>query len=146
LPPLNSNPGVKEKVIKHKAFVKEISGSSVVVSIMNQSACSSCHANGACTMADVKEKEISIDNHHGHYTPGQEVSVVFRESLGFQALIYGYVLPFFAVLIVLVSLYSITNNEVTAGLSALGILIPYYITLYFFRGFLKKIFKFELEE
>ncbi len=97
-------------------------------------------------MADVKEKEIEISRFRGNYLPGQEVSVVFRESLGFTALFYGYVLPFILILILLISVFYVTNNELAAALSALGILIPYYITLYFFRGFLKKIFKFEIEE
>jgi len=97
-------------------------------------------------MADVKEKEIDIECHHGNFAPGQEVSVVFRESLGITALLYGYVLPFILVLSMLIILYALTEDEVVAGLSALGTLFPYYITLYFFRGALKKIFTFELEE
>lgn len=133
-------------MIKHKGFVKEINDSSLIVSIMNQSACASCHANGACTMADVREKEVEIMHFKGGYSCGQQVSVVFRESLGFQALFYGYVLPFVVVLTVLISVFSVTGNEVLAGLSALGVLVPYYVTLYFFRGFLKKVFTFELEE
>lgn len=97
-------------------------------------------------MADVREKEVEITNFHGSYLPGQEVSVVFRESLGFKALVYGYVLPFLLVLFILIFIYSVTNNEVIAGLSALSALLPYYLILYFFRSVLKKIFNFELEE
>ena len=133
-------------MIKHKAFVKEVTDSTLTVSILNQSACASCHVNGACSMADVKEKEVEIGCFNGEYKPGQEVSVVFKESLGFKALFYGYVLPFVLVLFTLLASFSLTNNEVTSGLLALGTLIPYYIVLYFFRGVFKKIFKFELEE
>jgi len=118
----------------------------MTVTIVNESACSSCHAKGACTMADLKEKEIEISRFNGKYSPGEEVIVIFREAQGFQALFYGYVLPFLVVFITLIVTYSVTNNEILAGLLSLGILIPYYITLYFFRDFLKKVFKFELEE
>lgn len=97
-------------------------------------------------MADVKEKEVEIESFHGSYTPGQEVSVLFQESLGFKALFYGYILPFILVLSMLIVLYSVTGNEVVAGLTALGTLIPYYTAMYFFRDMLKKIFTFELEE
>lgn len=97
-------------------------------------------------MADVREKEVEITNFRGKYIPGQEVSVIFRESLGFKALFYGYVLPFLLVLFMLIFSYYVTKNEIIAGLSGLGILLPYYIMLYFFRGVLKKIFNFELEE
>lgn len=97
-------------------------------------------------MADVKEKEIEICDYKGDYVPGQEVSVILQESMGFKALLYGYLLPFILILVVLISLYAITGNELAAGLSSVAVLIPYYIILYFYRGHLKNIFKFELEE
>jgi sigma-E factor negative regulatory protein RseC len=136
----------EEEVIKHKALVKEISGTSLIVTIINQSACSACHVNTACSMADVREKDVEISHFQGKYLPGQEVSVIFQESLGFRAMFFGYVLPFLIVLITLITFFSITNNEILAGIVGLGILIPYYTTLYFYRDVLKKIFKFELEE
>lgn len=143
---MNSNSREYRNVIKHKAFVKEVSESTLTVSILNQSACASCHANGACTMADVREKEVEIRRSMINYSPGQEVTVIFQESLGFRALIYGYIIPFLLVLSILITTFNVTGNEVIAGLSALGALIPYYLVLYFFRGFLKNVFKFELEE
>jgi sigma-E factor negative regulatory protein RseC len=132
--------------IKHIGFVKEVRGSSLVVNIVNQSACSSCHAHGACTVADFQDKEIEIQNFSKSYSPGQQVTVVFRESQGFTALLFGYVLPFVLVLITLIISLSILNNELIGGLLALAILFPYYTTLWFFRHFLKKVFKFEVEE
>ncbi len=133
-------------MIKHKAFVKEVNGTTLTAIIENQSACASCHASGGCSMADVKEKEVEIEQFRGQYKPGQEVSILLQESLGFKALLFGYLLPFILILVILIAMFSITGNELTAGFLALGILIPYYIMLYFFRGRLKKIFKFELEE
>ena len=133
-------------VIKHKGFVKRVTSNSLIVSIVNQSACSTCHANGACSVADFREKEIEIPYLNPKYPTGKEVTVLFRESAGFTALFYGYILPFIIVLFTLILVFTTTNNEALAGLSALGILVPYYITLYFFRHYLKKVFKFELEE
>jgi sigma-E factor negative regulatory protein RseC len=133
-------------VIKHKGFVKKVTDNSLIVSIVNQSACSTCHANGACSVADFQEKEIEIPYLNPNYSPGQEVTVLFRESAGFTALFYGYILPFILVMFTLILLFETTGNEALAGLIALGILVPYYITLYFFRHYLKKVFKFELEE
>ena len=133
-------------IIKHKGFVKRVTDNSLIVSIVNQSACSTCHANGACSVADFQEKEIEIPYLNPKYQPGKEVTILFRESAGFTALFYGYILPFIIVMFTLILIFSTTNNEALAGLSALGILVPYYITLYFFRDYLKKVFKFELEE
>ncbi len=118
----------------------------LVVNIVNQSACSSCHAKSACTVADFQEKEIEIENFTKQYSPGQEVTVLFKESQGFTALFFGYVFPFILVLLVLIMASEITHNELFSGLLALGILIPYYVTIYFFRHLLKKVFKFEVEE
>jgi len=132
--------------IKHIGFVKEIKGSSLIVNIINQSACSSCHANGACSVSDFQDKEIEISNVSKSYFQGQEVTVVFKESQGFTALFYGYILPFVLVLFTLIIAVSFFKNELIGGLLALAILIPYYITLYFFRHLLKNIFKFEVEE
>jgi len=123
-----------------------VSDHKLVVSIINQSACSSCHAKGACTVSDFQDKEIEISEFTGTYQPGQEITVIFKESKGFTALLWGYVVPFFVVLMALIVSLEITDNELTAGLISLGILIPYYTTLYFLRHHLKKIFKFEVEE
>ena len=97
-------------------------------------------------MSDFQEKEIEINNISKCYSPGEEVTVLFQESQGFKALFYGYMLPFLIVLSTLITTFSLTNNEATAGLLSLLVLAPYYTTLYFFRHQLKKVFKFEIEE
>ena len=137
---------IAEKNIRHKARVKTVSGPKAVLSVMNQSACAACHARGACTLADMEEKEIELADGGRNLCPGQEVHIVLKESQGFKALLFGYLLPFIIVLLFLIIIFSLTNNEILAGLASLGVLIPYYITLYFFRGVLKKVFKFEVEE
>jgi positive regulator of sigma E activity len=126
--------------------VKRVTDNSLIVNIVNQSACSTCHAQSACTVSDFQDKEIEINNFSKSFVQGQEVTVVFQESKGFTALFYGYVLPFILFLSTLIITLSISNNELLAGLLSLAILIPYYITLYFFRHLLKKVFNFEVEE
>jgi len=116
------------------------------VSILNHSACSGCHAKGVCSVADFKEKEIEILYSGKSYTPGREVTVVLKEMLGFKALLYGYLLPFILVLSILLIVYNITGNDITAGFIALSVLIPYYTILYLFRNYMKKVFRFELDE
>jgi sigma-E factor negative regulatory protein RseC len=116
------------------------------VNIINHSACSGCHAKGACTVADYQEKEIEVSDYTGNYNIGQEVTIVFKQAKGYTALIWGYVFPFFLVLGTLIVAQEITGDELKAGILSLIILIPYYITLYFFRHLLKKVLKFEVEE
>ncbi len=97
-------------------------------------------------MSDSKEKEIEISNFKQNYQPGQEVTVIFQESQGFLALLFGYGLPFLLVFLTLVIAQNITGNEAVAGLLSLVVLVPYYTTLYFFRHVFKKVFRFEVEE
>lgn len=132
--------------IKHKGYVREVGENSLIVTIINQSACSTCHAQGACTVSDFQDKEIEISHFTKQYSPGQEVTILFKESQGFTALFYGYILPFLLVLATLIVMTSVSDNELLGGLLSLAVLIPYYTTLYFFRHLLKKVFKFELEE
>lgn len=113
---------------------------------MSQSACSSCHANGACSVADFQDKEIEISHFTRNYTPGQEVTVVFQQSQGYTAIVWSYIVPFILVFVTLIIAVSVTQNELISGILALVVLIPYYITIYFFRHLLKKVFKFEVEE
>ena len=126
--------------------MRAIKGSSLIVTIVNRSACSGCHAKGACTVADFQEKEIEVTGFSGTYKTGDEVTILFKQSKGFTALIWGYVLPFFLVLATLIVSLEITGDELRSGLLSLFVLVPYYITLYFFRHLLKKVLKFELEE
>jgi len=132
--------------IRHKGFVKKVLKNSLIITIISESACSTCHAKGACTVADHQDKEIEITHFTKNYSVGDEIVVIFQESKGFVALLWGYVLPFFLVLLTLVLSLEITQSEFKAGILSLIILIPYYITLYFFRHLLKKVFKFEVEE
>ncbi|MCY1722826.1 SoxR reducing system RseC family protein [Prolixibacteraceae bacterium Z1-6] len=137
---------ITESDIRHRGFVTKIKGTSLLVNIVSQSACSTCHAKGACTVADYQDKEIEVTEFHGNYKTGDEVTILFKQSKGFTAVIWGYVVPFFLVLLTLIATLEITGNELHAGLLSLAILIPYYITLYFFRDHLKKVLKFEVEE
>ena len=118
----------------------------LIVNIISQSACSTCHSKGACTVSDFEDKEIEINEFSGDYRVGEEVTIIFKESKGFAALMWGYMIPFLLVLITLIAATETTENELLAGLLSLAVLIPYYTALYFLRHHLKKIFKFELEE
>nr|WP_297100293.1 SoxR reducing system RseC family protein [uncultured Draconibacterium sp.] len=119
---------------------------SLTVNIVSQSACSTCHAQGACSVSDFQDKEIEVTEYKGNYKVGDEVTILFKQSKGFTALIWGYVIPFFVVLGTLIIALEVTGDELKSGLLSLFILVPYYITLYFFRHLLKKVLKFELEE
>lgn len=128
----------------HAGVVQEVSENKITVIIVNASACSSCHAQGACLVSDLKEKEIEIHHFSGEYHPGQQVNIVGRTSQGYKAAFYGYILPFILVFATLLLSISLTSGEGLAGILSLAILIPYYAALYFFRNKLKSSFEFEI--
>lgn len=131
--------------IIHTGIVKKLSGKGLVVSIINESACASCHAKGACTAADMKDKEVEIHHFDGEYSVGQHVTIIGKTEQGFKALFWGYILPFLLLLTILIISTSIGLSEAISGLSAIAVLVPYYLLLYLFRNKMKKSFEFEIK-
>lgn len=131
--------------ISHKGIIKSLTDQQIVVSIVNESACSSCHAKGACSAADMQDKEVEIRNFSGEYRVGQSVQVVGKTSQGFKALFYGYVFPFLLIMLVLITLTSLQFSEGISGLISLSILVPYYLILYLTRNKIRKSFEFEIK-
>jgi sigma-E factor negative regulatory protein RseC len=136
----------KEKNINHKGKIVDIKEEKIKVSIIAKSACSGCHAKSACTMSDSKEKIIDIINYGKNFEIGEEVNVVYKESLGWYALFLGYVLPFILVFLCLILTLLITEDELQSGLASLILLIPYYTGLYLFKNKIKKNFEFVIEK
>lgn len=134
---------MKEKVL-HEGVVQEVLDDKITVVIVNASACSSCHAQGACLASDMKEKEIEIRHFSGDFHPGQRVNIVGQISQGYRAAFFGYLLPFLVVFITLISVFMITGREGTAGILSLAVLIPYYAILYFFREKIRSSFDFQI--
>lgn len=133
------------KSIDHTGVVEEINGDQIKVMIEAASACSSCHAKGVCGVADTKEKHIEVQDPKNTFSIGEPVKVTMQQSYGFKALILGYVLPFFIVLILLFSVHAITGNEVMAGLISFCSLVPYYVTLYLKKDKIKEYFRFTIQ-
>jgi sigma-E factor negative regulatory protein RseC len=134
----------KEKTVDHLGRVQEITSTDIVVKILSQSACASCHANGACGMSDSTEKMVVVHKSNHNYTVGQSVKVMLRQSLGFRALLLGYVLPFLIVLLILIFLTAIGISEGKSGLLSLFALVPYYAGLYLLRDKVSKQFTFDI--
>ena len=133
-------------MITHKGIIKVVRENSVLVSIISESSCSACHSKGSCLVADSTQKEIEISGIYGSYKPGDEVTLLMKEALGYKAVFLGYLLPFAVLVIALIAGIEISGNEITGGFAALISVGIYFITLYFSRHNLKKVFKFELQE
>ena len=132
--------------IEHQGTIVKIDTHSVYVKIIVKSACSSCHAKGICSVAEMEEKIVEVKNSNTrNFKTDDSVTVTMKKSLGTKAVILGYIAPFFVLLFTLIITLLITNDEGIAGLASIGILVPYYIILYTIREKISKSFDFMIK-
>ena len=132
--------------IKHTGVVDGVEGECVRVRILQSSACSGCKVAAHCNASETKEKIIDVmDADASHYQKGDQVMVVADTAVGFRASLYGYLLPLILMVVTLVGVLAATHSEGLAAVSALGILIPYYVLLFLMRNKLRNRLSFTLE-
>jgi len=138
---------VSNRMVYHDGKVVGIEANRIRVQILSQSACSACHAKGACNAADMTEKFIDTLAAPGDsFKLGDSVTVIMAETLGRTALLYGIILPLIVMVFILVLFTALGRSEAQAGLFALGGLVPYYLLLYVFRQKVEKNFSFTVEK
>ena len=130
-------------MIKHDGIVIAVNGDgTVLVRIVQTSACASCKAKAMCASAESKEKEILAIG-DGLLAIGDEAEVVVQQKMGWKAVLLAYMLPF----VVMMSVVAIgnwllaigdgplamgKNGEAIIGTGALCAMGVYYIVLGFF--------------
>lgn len=132
--------------IEHDGIVVEVAADNISVNIRDTSGCSDCNVKGLCSVSDGGEKTIHI--HNGgirSIKKGDRVIINYEKSMGPRALLLGYILPFFLVVGALIISLAITHNEGLAGILSLFVLVPYYLSLYFFKNKLKDKFAFNIK-
>ena len=133
-------------IIEHRGTVEKISGSHIQVRIVQTSACSTCSIKGHCNASESKEKLIDVyDQNAQDFHIGQNVMVMGTTSMGMQAVILAFGVPFIVLFITLYTTMQITDNELISALVGLSSLIPYYIILYINKGRLRKKFSFDIK-
>ncbi len=135
------------KLVEHTGYIEATFSDHVQVRIISESACASCHSKDACTASDMKEKSIdAFTNGVEGLEPGKRVVIQGQKSLGLKAALLAYILPFILVLITLSISYFLTQHEGIAGISALAILVPYFVVIKYLTPKLKKTFVFTIKE
>ncbi len=133
--------------IEHKGRVVEFTPETMIVEFINKSACSACHAKSVCMASDERIKVVEVDRTpYSKFEVGEEVNICLAPTLGYKAVWIAYVIPLIILIILLLILPRFFENELYAGLGSLGVLVVYYIVLYFFRGKLDKKFVFIIEK
>lgn len=134
------------QLIEHAGVIHQIDGRHIRVQILQESACSSCHAKGACSAADMKDKFVDIESDGSDYKVGEQVTLYGQSSMGLFAVLLAFVIPFLIILLTLFILKNYIDNEAISGSIALGTLLPYFIILSFFNSRLKSKLKFHIKK
>lgn len=139
---------MKEDCVEQKGIVIKKQEDKVIVKIEQKSTCSSCHARGACTSLDKKDKEIEIKTQDTqNYNIGDEVIITISTKLGLKAVFIAFVLPLILLVIALflsIKLFSLTQS--LSALVSLLVVAAYYFFLYKQNLFLSKEFNFLIKE
>jgi sigma-E factor negative regulatory protein RseC len=134
-------------MIEHEGIIEKINGVQITVRIVQQSACSACHAKGACMAADAKEKRVDIADSTGRFTENERVIIEGRNSTGYKAVFWAFVLPLVILMAMLVFTTSVWEfSETAAALSSMIALAPYYLLLYLLRHKMANTFRFSIKK
>jgi len=133
-----------KNTISHKGVVQKSGNESVTVIISSSSACSGCHAEGACSLSGNEEKIIEVKGRY-NLLEGDKVEVIMKQSDGFTAVFISYLLPLIIVITSLIVLLYLSFPEPVAGLMSIFFLLPYYLGIYLFRKKINDRFVFSLK-
>ena len=133
--------------INHNGIIEKIDGGTVYVRIIQQSACSGCHAKSMCTASESKEKLVDVfDTKASSYRVGEEIMLYGTTSMGMQAVFLAFGVPFLILLAALfITMHLTGGDELKSAIISLLALAPYYFIIYICRGKLSKKFSFTLE-
>lgn len=137
---------MSSRSIEHVGRVDEVTLNDIRVTITSKSSCASCSARQACLASQTSEKVIVVSKPSCNFIVGEEVKVIMRESMGFKALFYGYVLPVLVLVAALVLFIFLGLSEIHSALFAILLLVPYYLILRVFRKKLERQFSFNIEK
>ena len=130
--------------ITHDGVVIGLDGRKVQVRIVQNSACSGCHAKAACTAADSAEKIITADSEGLSYAVGDAVIVQVSSRMAWQAVLWAFGVPMIAAFIVLFAMVPFLGEAMSCvvTLVALGI---YYLLFYLLRDRINTDYVFTLK-
>jgi len=126
--------------IEQKGTVEEISSHNIRVRTHREASCGHCNARGMCYLGDGTERIVEIGDFAADLKIGDTVGITISRSMGNKAIFLGYLIPFLLLLGTLIAVDQLGAEEWLTGLLSLGILVPYFIILYFLRNRLRKTF------
>jgi sigma-E factor negative regulatory protein RseC len=132
--------------IEHDGIIDSVDAKMIRVRIISESACSACHAKGACSASDMQEKMVDIPVNEQSYQVGQRVIIAASQSQGFKAVFLAYVIPSVIILATLGFIYYLTGSDIIAGISSISIAIAYFTILYILKHKMEASFSFHIKQ
>lgn len=128
--------------ITHDGIVERVDGTVARVRIVQQSACSGCHARSMCQASEMMVKEIEAEMTEPLQV-GERVEVCVEQYLGWKAVLYAFVLPMVMMMVLLfVGQKWWPEPAWLGGVVAIAALVPYYVVLHQFEGRFARQYRF----
>ena len=123
----------KEEIF-HTGRVLSVDPQFMVVRIISESACASCHASALCGMSESETKDITVPTPvSGVYEVGEEVNVSLKASMGHKAVWIAYAIPLVVLTAVIMALLGAGVSELLSGISGIVAVAIYYFLIWVFR-------------
>ena len=139
---------MKTNDISHEGTIISIEKENLRVRIIQNSACASCKIAGHCQTSESKEKIIEVTTpDYADFAVGDKVNVTESVGVGAKAVVFGFILPLALMMAAIISaITAFDPSEGVAALAGIASLIPYYLVLYFLRGYMKNIMGFGIDK
>lgn len=132
--------------IWHEGIIRDVATQTIEVVIRSHSACSGCHAKGACGMSDTQEKIIVAERPGFEIKAGERVIVYATTNNAIYSVVLAYVIPSVLIILAVFLLVRAGISELAAAIASLFILAVYFWLLYQFRNKIGKKIKFTVEK
>lgn len=139
---------MKTNDISHEGTIISIEKENLRVRIIQNSACASCKIAGHCQTSESKEKIIEVTTpDYADFAVGDKVNVTESVGVGAKAVVFGFILPLALMMAAIISaITALDASEGVAALAGIASLLPYYLVLYFLRGYMKNIMGFGIDK
>lgn len=133
--------------IDHHAIVEDVdtANDSVTVRIDNSSECGECPAASLCAGGGDTSGKLIIKTHHAaSFRKGEEVIVRGTEQMHYKAVMLATVIPCIALVAVMLAVYLISGDQLTAALAGLCATVFFFLMLYLMRNKIAHEFSFTI--
>ena len=132
--------------IRHLGTITAIEGNILHVKMLQNSACTGCHAAKLCQSSETKEKEVDVrTSDASRYAVGQKVMLLGSVRQGLKATVWAYMIPVVVLVVVMLSCTKCGLSEVACAMASLGAVAAYFFGLYLFRDGFTDRFSFRVE-